>query len=604
MTNTRFPFAEILEERIAPAGLITATFLHGVLTLNGADGASHNVTVVKTGPRTFSVEGNSTDINTVGQTSESYRGALTSVDIEGGSGNDIFALTNLNPLKSLVFNGNGGVDSLSASNFRTSAAGHVDVSFDSGSGSVNFSGSKTTVAGYLDIDLGSGGTIGFAATRTVVGGNVSLTGATGGDSVSFTGSTTLLKAGLGFTGGTGDDSLTSSGKSFSVLGATNLTGGPDTNTFDFGATASRFSAAKQPTLNVNLGSGPGTVSFTGTSDVVVGNVAITAGAGGGTAQFEAGTNAVSGSLQVTGGAGNDTVAFTGRTSIGKTLSFTGNGGTDALTASGSLFSVKGATTIDGSEGTNSLNLDVAKISMAGLGFTGGAQKDTVSIIANGVITGGTSLNLGNDGTGPSAVTVQSYTGVANGLKLGGSLNISMTGVTVDSLTLANIQIAKGLVAQTGNNVSTINISGLNTPGDFNLNTGDAANNVNISNIKTLDFTLADGSGADTVNINNFHVRNFDVNTGAGADVLNIETNSSFTGTSQVLGSTSILTGIGADNILIGNANDAADTKVFFMGPVTVDAGDGANTINDIVACNYFKDAPTIIATGGTLTPAS
>ena len=179
----------------------------------------------------------------------------------------------------------------------------------------------------------------------------------------------------------------------------------------------------------------------------------------------------------------------------------------------------------------------------------------------------------------------------------------MTGGTVDSLTIANIQVAKGVVAQTGDNVSTINISGLNTVADFSLNAGDGVNHVDISNIKTRDFTVNSTNGADVINIDNFHVRNFTVNTGSGADVLSIETKSSFAGASHVLGTTSILTGIGADNILIGDANDAANTKVFFMGPVTVDAGTGPNTINNIVAANFFADAPAILATGGTLTPA-
>ena len=96
--------------------------------------------------------------------------------------------------------------------------------------------------------------------------------------------------------------------------------------------------------------------------------------------------AVSGSVQMTGGAGNDTLEFGGRTSIAKSLSFTGNGGIDALMASGTRFSVKGATTMDGSQGVNTLNLDVASLGLAALNFTGGAQKDIVSIIANGAIS--------------------------------------------------------------------------------------------------------------------------------------------------------------------------------------------------------------------------
>ena len=233
MIKSHLSSPEPLEERIAPAGLITTTFLHGVLTVAGTDGANHDINIVKTGAGKFSVEGNSTDINTVGHASQNYHGTLKSVDIEGGSGNDTFALTNLAPLKSLVFNGNGGADSLSAANFRTAPGGHAAVSFASGSGSVNFSGAKTNISSYLNIDLAAGGTVDFAATSTTIGGNVAITGALGGDSVLIPGATALFKAGLSFTGGNGNDSFSSTGKSVSIHGAVNLIGGPDTNSFDF-----------------------------------------------------------------------------------------------------------------------------------------------------------------------------------------------------------------------------------------------------------------------------------------------------------------------------------------------------------------------------------
>lgn len=104
-----------------------------------------------------------------------------------------------------------------------------------------------------------------------------------------------------------------------------------------------------------------------------------------------------------------------------------------------------------------------------------------------------------------------------------------------------------------------------------------------------------------VNIDNVNSRNFNVDTGIGADVLHIERNAAYLGGSNVLGMATILTGIGADEIRIGNGSDPANLKVSFMGAMTLDAGDGANERNDVLASNFFKVTPTITSTGGTLT---
>src|SRR5690349_21316018 len=99
---------ERLESRIAPAGLVMVSFLNGLLTLTGTDGADHDVEIVKTGPDTFRVDGHATGINEVGTSSKNFRGDLSHLRIEGGAGADTFKLTNLSPLKRLVFDGDAG----------------------------------------------------------------------------------------------------------------------------------------------------------------------------------------------------------------------------------------------------------------------------------------------------------------------------------------------------------------------------------------------------------------------------------------------------------------------------------------------------------------
>jgi hypothetical protein len=581
MNPSYFTSPERLEERIAPAGLVTVSFLNGLLTINGADGADHDVDIVKTGAKTFRVEGNATDIDVLGQTAKSFRGALNRVRIEGGTGADTFKLTNLSPLRSFGFNGNAGVDSLSTTKFKTKIGGLVDIALGSETGSVDFVGSRTTIHGSLNIDLGGGGTASFGSAITKIDGDVAITGGPGSDSLSITGDATLFKRKLTFNAGDGDDSFSATGISLNVRGFVTMDGGAGTDLFVFGAGNNKFGNSLTAGLvDLKLGVGTGTVTFLGNSTQVLGDLKIDLGTGGGMAHLNSSVTSIRNNVQVTGGVGNDTLEFEGRTSIGRSLSFLGDTGDDALTATGSLFAVQGATSMDGGSGASTFNLDVVSLALAGLTVTGGTSNDAVSIIADGTIAGDVNLQLGLDGTGPSSTILQSRAGIANGLEFGGTLTIDMVGATVDVLTIANIQVTKSFVAQTGENVSTVDISKLNAKSNFKLQTG---------------------AGADVVNIDNVNARDFYVDTQVGADELRIERNASYTGTSRVLGIATILTGIGADQIRIGNSSDPANLKVSFMGAMTLDAGDGANMRNDVLGSNFFVSAPTIVATGGTLT---
>jgi hypothetical protein len=58
----------------------------------------------------------------------------------------------------------------------------------------------------------------------------------------------------------------------------------------------------------------------------------------------------------------------------------------------------------------------------------------------------------------------------------------------------------------------------------------------------------------------------------------------------VLGIATILTGIGADQIRIGDASAPGNLQVMFKGEMSLDAGDGANMRNDIVGSNSFKSS--------------
>jgi hypothetical protein len=401
------------------------------------------------------------------------------------------------------------------------------------------------------------------------------------DSLSISGATTVVKGNLSFLGGSGNDSFAATGQSLTLKGNVTMDGEAGTNSFLFGADRNSFGTLEgDAQVDVKLGVGPGSVSFVGGETILMGDLKINLGSGGAMAQLASAVTTIRDTVAVTGGAGNDTLKLEGRTSIGQGLTYSGAEGDDSLIATGDLLSVKQALTVEAGSGASVLDLNVTKLQLGELSVTGGSSNDIVRIVADGKVAGDVNLTLGGDGTGPSSVTLQSASGTANGLSFGGNLTIAMTGATVDTLAIANIQVAKNFTVQTGENVSTVNISGLNAKGDFKLETG---------------------SGADVVNLDNINARDFYVDTQAGADELRIERNSLFNGPSHILGIATILTGIGADQIRIGEASNTGSLKVIFEGAMTLDAGDGANMRNDIQGSNSFKSEPTIIATGGTLT---
>jgi len=579
MKRSLFSSIECLESRIAPAGLVTVTFSNGTLTISGADGADHDIEIVKTGTSTFRVEGNATGIDDVAQTSKSYRGTLNHVIIQGGVGADTFKLTNLSPLKSLSFDGDAGVDSLITNNLRTKLAAQVNIDLGADTGSVNFMGSRTIIHGPLNLDLGGGGTALFSSTNTTIYTDVTITGGLGSDNVSITGDKTLFKRAFTFTGADADDTFSATGNVFDVRSFVTMDGGAGANVFTFGADSNKFGRTTAAGLvDIKLGEGAGTVSFLGNTSRILGELRIDLGVGGGIAHVKSAT--VRNDVLVFGGAGNDTLEFEGVTSLAKSLSFFGDIGDDTLSATGSLFSVKGDTSMDGGSGAGVLDLNVTTIALAEVSYRGGSANDIVSIVADGNIAGNLNVKMGLDGIGISSTTLQSKTGNTNGLKFGGSVSIDMLGATVDVLTIANIQVAQSFSAQTGEGVSTVTISKLNVKGNITLRTG---------------------SGADAINIDNINAQNLYIDTEIGADEIRIERNALITGTSSVLGVTKILTGIGADQIRIGDATSAANTRVIFSGAMSLDAGDGANMRNDIGGSNSFVSPPSITATGGTLT---
>ena len=270
MEASSFTFPERLEQRIAPAGLVTVTFSKGLLTIDGGDGADHDVVILRTGTNTYRVTGDGTDIGEVGQTSKNLRGTLKNLLFEGGIGADLFEVVGLGGVQSFRFHGGAGVDSLKASNFKTSTGGWAEISLGAEGGIMEFMGNETTIRGFLDMDLGGGGTVDFRSVVTKIHGNAAITGGANSDTVSLSGDTVLFKRKLTFDGGEGDDSFTASGRSFTAAGFVTMQGGGGANTFEFAAARNHFGAVSVTGIvDIDLGVGPGRVTFAGQSNSIL-----------------------------------------------------------------------------------------------------------------------------------------------------------------------------------------------------------------------------------------------------------------------------------------------------------------------------------------------
>src|SRR5262245_7087681 len=150
MTTRRYLSSiEILEDRIAPAGIVTVVAgAPGEFTLTG-DGADNQISIFQTESGKFRIEGlTGTTLNPGGVTSIDTN-TLTRLTLIGNDGNDTFTLGNLKTLTSLVVDGGTGADTLNSVNL--AVTGKVDISGGAGLDSFNFDGLTTNITGKLTI---------------------------------------------------------------------------------------------------------------------------------------------------------------------------------------------------------------------------------------------------------------------------------------------------------------------------------------------------------------------------------------------------------------------------------------------------------------------
>ena len=484
MKNIQFNTIEVLESRIAPAGLVAATYVSstGELTITG-DIAANDVSVFQTGPNTYRVFGDSTDINTVGNTSFDL-GKLTKLTINGGDGDDDFDLFNLRTLTKLSFSGGAGDDRLDATNL--TVKGSVEIEGNAGEDTVRFDGVSTIITG--DVTAASAATVAdlidvsFRAVNTQIGGSLRVDGGGASDSLSFFAQGTVaVKKGISFitgagggeidlsndgplnigklstgesilvTGGDGQDILNFSGLNATLAGGIRMTGAANQDSIDF--------SNELGTIKIGKLSGGESILFNG-------------GAGDDSVSLAAVTLTLRGAIDVTGGDGDNSLeiggsagsAKIGKLSTGESVLFVGGADDDSITADVANLTLRGGIKLTGGEGDNDISFNdndgskSVKIGKLASGqsilLTGGAGDDEISstfstaTLSGGIeivggggdnelqIDNGALVKIGKFGSGQSVKFVGT-TNADNEVFLGGIItlagSIEVTGGTQSDL---------------------------------------------------------------------------------------------------------------------------------------------------------------------------
>lgn len=613
---------ELLEARIAPAGLVTVTpgIAPGEFTLTG-DGADNDVHVFQTGPKTYRIEGIDTDIGAPG-TAFLDIGKLTKLTIDGGAGSDQFMLTNLRTLKALSFSGGSGDDRLDA--IETTVQGPVDLHGNGGSDGVFFQGLATNISGNIIIDSAPTAAdsmdVEFVAVKTVLGGSILFTGGGGSDDylgANGDGSFSLAK-GINFNAGAGGGAIDLSGDGLRKVGklptgeSILFTGGNGTDTIDFfngnvtlaggirmtgeaGSNSLRFSTAAGV---VKLGKLP-----TGQS------ILFNGGPGNDSIATATASLALAGGIEFAAGDGNNLidllsdngVVTLGKLAGGQSILFMGGSGSDDVITNTARLTLAGGVELHGAGGDNDLDFadqGVVKIGKFGTGqsilFNGTTNANnevslgTVATLAGSVeITGGTGQDrivvhgktsigknaagvsvLLNGGDGNDTINFNDVITLAGSVKLDGGLgNDQLEFSSVDSATV------KGAVELIGG------------PGDDSFFLA-----FNVSAVFGSTLTFIGGEGADTAMIDT---------DGSIAGAVNIDLGPAVTGTQSVIikSRTGHVSGLVLKSSLTLDA-DAANTTAdaFTLRNVSVaklidlELGGGISTvtIDNLAAGDGFK----------------
>jgi hypothetical protein len=552
-TSTRHSFIEILEARVAPAPIVTATFAGGVLTLTG-DGGDSDCTVLGNGAETYLLVGNGGTVIVLngapGAGSAALDAPIASIQAQLGAGADILNLNFVTMTGLLNVEGGDGNDSLTFNNTSVGA-----VKFIGGNDDDSFiaTGALAKFNGPMTIDLGDGANS-FAANGVcaVYAGLVTVKGGTGADTIAIVApSATFAKGITAFLGG-GNNGI-------NIAGIDVRIGGPVTvvNLDHLGTAAFNISGSSALTIQggvtISTGTGGSSVAIGGgllemngafkmigsaDADLVTvicpgtatikGGINLSLGDGANSVTI-AGTNLTTGTISVTAGSGLDSIGVGGGSTRTGAFTLSLGSGNNSVMLGGTELRAGGLIKITAGPGDDTVSMNVTDLRAAkGVTFDAGDgvnsltaaggvfQSGPINVLYGEHAAGISVLNFGSSSTSITGPVKLTGKGGAESLNIGslafssGPITAALgNGANASSLTSPTARIG-GLTLSGGADNDVLSLScGELTLGFAKLALGGATNTVNmIGNSLFVGgaFAIASGSGDDSITSMTAHAR--------------------------------------------------------------------------------------------------
>ena len=615
----------MLEARIAPAGLVTASLVGGKLTLTG-DLDANVLTITVPAPGSITITGAGTMIAFNGAApAANVTTALPFAELAAalGAGSDFLTLTGLALGKGVKFDGGAGNDRLDVNDTVIDGA----LTFLGGADDDHFNtGGARFHAGKVLVDLGVGNNdLGPAATNSTVAGDFTVKAGAGDDGFFITSPQFRVGGSLSFNGGGGNDSVSIASTYVGVdrsliitLGAhtVQLANNINTPTLSVGGdllitTGSGAETDFTFTNNTDLAIGGKTVlkggdsidkfNFTYARGTFLGGVTAALGGDTNTLNFTASAATFFGSLKYSGGGGADTLSFTTSPDVtvaGAIDAKLGDGTNDVQLAPSSRLTVGGGVKIGAGTGNETINLGSATLEVRkGIALAVGAGNATVNVTgsSSGHVSGAISFAGGTATTDTENISLT----FGNALFTGGVSLKSGGGAFTNNVTVSGTLAITGdyRVAAVGEGVKAINFSSaqLRLGGALDLKGGSDGSNFNLAPGPYVigKVKLQGGAGTDVFKlIGDGQVAGLvDVQLGGGGNQIDVTGNNgtvlsgglkilstSAAGENEVVNLTSVILP-GALNIkLAAGFGTVKLDDITAAGAVTIDTGAGIDTV--------------------------
>ena len=468
MTPTRAPLyperIEILEDRIAPAGVVTILLNKADVSLVG-DGADNDVTLTATGTGAYFLTGNNGTMIALGNnpnaTVQGIDVILGNLSVALGGGSDSFTLNGVTLPHNLTLTDLAGNNTVTVSG-TTNIGGKVSLKFGPG---------KDLIQG--------------APTSFHVGGDLLISGGDGNNDYEVNGNAISIGGNLTVTGGVNGDILLLKSKTLTIGKNVSLAPGAGQGDMELSPT-SALTIGGGVTLKGSLAPGAGAILNLGGNDL------LTIGKG----------------ITFTGSASSDLLELGGNDlEIHGAVSLSGGGDTKQIILGAGHGSILGALNVNAAKG-KALLTGSSGIAITGkTTITGGPAGTFIDL--GGPIDFGGGLAISDATTAANANVFVRLSGSGGGMIIGGSLSVKIVkpATNLGKFTLQGLLLAGPASIVTGAGNDTVTIDQVESYGTFTLDTGAGTDTVNIERSQQANLThfakavvIKLGAGDDHLNI--------------------------------------------------------------------------------------------------------